>query len=60
MFCLETGDVEEAVARAVEAGATLDGEVADGEGACRKVKDPYGNVWAICTTPAPAPGADAA
>lgn len=58
MFCLETGNVEQAVARAVEAGATQDGEDDEGEGSRRKVKDPYGNVWAICS-PVPAPGTDA-
>lgn len=58
MFRLETGNVEEAVARAVEAGATQDGEVDEGEGSCRTVKDPYGNVWAICS-PVPAPVTDA-
>ncbi|KAG8371675.1 hypothetical protein BUALT_Bualt13G0113000 [Buddleja alternifolia] len=53
LFCLETEDVEAAVAKAVEAGAVSEGEIAEGEGACcggrvGKVKDPYGNVWLIC------------
>ncbi|KAH6814432.1 hypothetical protein C2S51_023450 [Perilla frutescens var. frutescens] len=54
VFCLETEDVEAAVAKAVAAGAFSEGEVAEGEGACcggrvGKVKDPYGNVWLICS-----------
>ncbi|GER55006.1 early tobacco anther 1 [Striga asiatica] len=52
VFCLETGDVEAAVSKAVAAGAVAEGEIAEGEGACGgrvgKVKDPYGNVWLIC------------
>ncbi|KAL8516546.1 hypothetical protein ACS0TY_014985 [Phlomoides rotata] len=54
VFCLETTDVEAAVAKAVAAGAVSEGEMTEGEGACcggrvGKVKDPYGNVWMICT-----------
>lgn len=54
VFCLETEAVEAAIAKAVAAGALSDEEVAEGEGACcggraGKVKDPYGNVWLICS-----------
>lgn len=54
VFCLETEEVEAAVAQAVKAGALADGEVAEGEGACcgervGKLKDPYGIVWLICS-----------
>uniref|UniRef100_A0A5B6Z2G4 VOC domain-containing protein n=1 Tax=Davidia involucrata TaxID=16924 RepID=A0A5B6Z2G4_DAVIN len=55
VICLETEDVETAVAKAVKAGAVSEGgEVAEGEGACcggrvGKVKDPYGFVWLICS-----------
>ncbi|KAJ4847952.1 hypothetical protein Tsubulata_012162 [Turnera subulata] len=61
-LCLETPNVEAAVAKAVAAGGVLDGEVAEGDGACcgagrvAKVKDPYGYLWKICSpVPAPAP-----
>ncbi|CAL0328187.1 unnamed protein product [Lupinus luteus] len=54
VLCLETGDVEGAIAKAVSAGAIAEGEVVEGEGACcggrvGKVKDPYGFVWLICS-----------
>ncbi|GER51446.1 early tobacco anther [Striga asiatica] len=54
VFCLETGDVESAVTKAVAAGAVAEGEISEGEGAfgggrVGKVMDPYGNVWLICT-----------
>ncbi|KAF8388513.1 hypothetical protein HHK36_027187 [Tetracentron sinense] len=55
MLCLETDDVTGAVEKAVNAGATMDGEITEGEGgACcggrvGKVKDPYGYVWLICS-----------
>lgn len=54
VFCLETEDVEAAISKAVAAGAISEDEVAEGEGACcggrvGKVKDPYGNVWMICS-----------
>ncbi|KAL6516392.1 hypothetical protein OROGR_019697 [Orobanche gracilis] len=53
VFCLETEEVETAVAKAVAAGAVAEGEISEGEGACcgrvGKVKDPYGNVWLICS-----------
>lgn len=54
VFCLETEDVEAAVAKAVAAGAVSEDEISEGEGGCcggrvGKVKDPYGNVWLICT-----------
>ncbi|XP_020201793.1 uncharacterized protein At5g48480 [Cajanus cajan] len=50
VLCLETEDVEGAIAKAVSAGAVAEGEVTEGEGACcggrvGKVKDPYGFVW---------------
>ncbi|KAL2470735.1 Uncharacterized protein Adt_38871 [Abeliophyllum distichum] len=56
MFCLETEDVESAVATAVTAGAAAEGEISEGDGACcsgrvGKVKDPYGNIWLICSPP---------
>ncbi|KAK4440966.1 hypothetical protein Salat_0431500 [Sesamum alatum] len=54
VFCLETEDVEAAVSKAVAAGAVAEGEISEGEGACcggrvGRVKDPYGNVWLICS-----------
>ncbi|XP_075492022.1 uncharacterized protein At5g48480 [Primulina tabacum] len=54
VFCLETEDVEAALSKAVTAGAVADGEVSEVEDACfggrvGKVKDPYGNVWVICS-----------
>ncbi|KAL0369907.1 UNVERIFIED_CONTAM: hypothetical protein Sangu_0308800 [Sesamum angustifolium] len=54
LFCLETEDVEAAVSKAVAAGAVAEGEVSEGEGSCcggrvGRVKDPYGNVWLICS-----------
>ncbi|XP_004492251.1 uncharacterized protein At5g48480 [Cicer arietinum] len=52
VFCLETEDIEGAIAHAVGAGAVVDGEVVEFEGACGggrvgKVKDQYGYVWEI-------------
>lgn len=54
VLCLETEDVEAAVAKAVAAGAVAEGEVVDGDGPCcggrvGKVKDPYGFTWLICS-----------
>ncbi|KAH9794133.1 hypothetical protein WN944_011308 [Citrus x changshan-huyou] len=54
VLCLETEDVEAAVAKAVSAGAVAEGELAEGNGACcgervGKVKDPYGFTWLICS-----------
>ncbi|XWS31197.1 hypothetical protein CRYUN_Cryun23aG0056900 [Craigia yunnanensis] len=54
VLCLETEDVEAAIAKAVSAGAVVEGEITEGNGACcgdrvRKVKDPYGYVWLICS-----------
>ena len=54
VICLETEDVQAAIAKAVSAGAVSEGELTEGEGAgCSglvgKVKDPYGFVWQICT-----------
>ncbi|GAV70747.1 Glyoxalase_2 domain-containing protein [Cephalotus follicularis] len=52
VLCLETEDVEAAIANAIKAGAVAEGDVAEGEDACGggrvgKVKDPYGFVWEI-------------
>ncbi|BAT84227.1 hypothetical protein LR48_Vigan03g107600 [Vigna angularis] len=54
VLCLETEDVQGAVAKAVSAGAVVEEEVAEIEGACCggrvvKVKDPYGFVWLLCS-----------
>lgn len=54
VFCLETEDIEAAVANAVKAGAVSEGEIAEDDGACCAgrvaiVKDPYGIVWQICS-----------
>lgn len=51
VLCLETEDVEAAVAKAVHAGAVKEGEVVEGEGGglVVKVKDPYGFIWQICS-----------
>ncbi|XP_014497240.1 uncharacterized protein At5g48480 [Vigna radiata var. radiata] len=54
VLCLETEDVQGAVAKAVNAGAVVEEEVAEIEGACcggrvGKVKDPYGFVWLLCS-----------
>ncbi|MCD7449297.1 hypothetical protein HAX54_051037 [Datura stramonium] len=56
VICLETENVDAAVAKAVSAGAVADGEISEGgaDGACcggrvGKLKDPYGNVWMICS-----------
>ncbi|KAJ1400455.1 Vicinal oxygen chelate [Sesbania bispinosa] len=54
VLCLETEDVEGAIAKAVSAGAVAEGDVVEGEGACcggrvGKMKDPYGFVWQICS-----------
>ncbi|XP_031480787.1 uncharacterized protein At5g48480-like [Nymphaea colorata] len=52
VLCLETDDVQAAVASAVKAGAVVAEEVS-GEGRCccrghtTKLKDPFGFVWAI-------------
>ncbi|KAF7825876.1 Glyoxalase-like domain containing protein [Senna tora] len=55
VLCLETDEVEAAIAKAVAAGAVAEGEVVEGEGACcvgrvGKVKDPYGFLWSICSS----------
>ncbi|XP_043722760.1 uncharacterized protein At5g48480-like [Telopea speciosissima] len=52
VFCLETEDVDGSVNKAVAAGATIIGEISEGEGGCcggrvGKVKDPYGYIWMI-------------
>ncbi|KAE8668755.1 hypothetical protein F3Y22_tig00112285pilonHSYRG00176 [Hibiscus syriacus] len=54
VLCLETEDVEAAIAKAVSAGAVAEGEITEGDGAycggrVGKVKDPYGYVWLICS-----------
>ncbi|CAI9770678.1 unnamed protein product [Fraxinus pennsylvanica] len=56
VFCLETEEVEPALSQAVNAGATAEGEISEGDSACcggrvGKVKDPYGNIWLICSPP---------
>ncbi|KAJ0054218.1 hypothetical protein Pint_03080 [Pistacia integerrima] len=55
VLCLETEDVEAAIATAVNAGAVKEGEIVEGDGACcggrvGKVKDPYGFTWLICSS----------
>lgn len=56
VLCLETENVEAAIAKAVSAGGVSEGEIADeGENACcgervGKVKDPYGFLWLICSS----------
>ncbi|KAE9617961.1 hypothetical protein Lal_00037937 [Lupinus albus] len=55
VLCLETSDVEGAIAKAVSIGAVAECEVVEGEGACcggrvGKVKDPFGFVWLICSS----------
>lgn len=53
VFCLETEDVEAAMEKASKAGAVVDGEVTEGDccgGRVGQVKDPYGNVWMICSS----------
>ena len=52
-LCVETSDVNAAVKKAVDAGAKMEGEEAEGEKACcgdrvAKVTDPFGYVWSIC------------
>lgn len=53
VFCLETEDVNAAVAKAIDAGAVAETTAEDG--ACcggrvgRKLTDPYGNVWLVCS-----------
>ncbi|CAK9140864.1 unnamed protein product [Ilex paraguariensis] len=54
VICLETEDVEAAVAKAVNAGALSEGETTEGDATCfggrvGKLKDPYGFVWQICS-----------
>lgn len=54
ILCLETENVEAAIAKAVAAGGVAEGEITEGESACcdglvGKVKDPYGFVWVICS-----------
>ncbi|XP_030454653.1 uncharacterized protein At5g48480 [Syzygium oleosum] len=55
VLCLETEDVEAAVAKAVAAGAVAEGDLADEADACcgggrvGEVKDPYGFTWLICS-----------
>eukprot|EP00262_Sarcandra_glabra_P014258 TRINITY_DN4130_c0_g1_i1.p1 TRINITY_DN4130_c0_g1~~TRINITY_DN4130_c0_g1_i1.p1 ORF type:complete len:174 (+),score=31.16 TRINITY_DN4130_c0_g1_i1:78-599(+) len=51
-LCLETDDVDNAIATAVEAGAVLEtaitgDEESDGSGRFGKVKDPFGYIWNI-------------
>ncbi|PHU13619.1 hypothetical protein BC332_14824 [Capsicum chinense] len=63
VFCLETENVDAAVSKAVAAGAVAEGEITEGGvadgGACcgggvgGKLKDPFGNVWMICSSSSP-------
>ncbi|XP_068649122.1 uncharacterized protein At5g48480-like [Aristolochia californica] len=47
-FRLETEDVETAFSYAVKAGAVVEAEISEDEsGRSGKVKDPFGNVWAV-------------
>lgn len=52
-FCLETEEVEAAVEKAVGAGAISEdvgeGDCCGGDGRVVKLKDPYGNVWLVCS-----------
>ncbi|KAG9441335.1 hypothetical protein H6P81_017189 [Aristolochia fimbriata] len=54
-FCLQMEDLEAAFANAIKAGAIVEREIGENEsGLCcgsryGKLKDPYGNVWAICS-----------
>ncbi|KAH9757259.1 hypothetical protein KPL71_016332 [Citrus sinensis] len=53
-LCLETEDIEAALAKAVSAGAVAKGELAEGNserygGRVGKVNDPYGFTWLICS-----------
>ncbi|GAB2234627.1 hypothetical protein Droror1_Dr00003884 [Drosera rotundifolia] len=59
VLSLETEDVDEAVVRAVGAGAAVVGEVTEKDAAVRvgKVKDPFGFVWVISSPPAAAAAA---
>ncbi|KAE8675172.1 EPIDERMAL PATTERNING FACTOR-like protein 9-like [Hibiscus syriacus] len=54
VLCLETEDVEAAVAKVVSVGGVAESEITEDGGACYvgrvgKVKDPYGYVWLICS-----------
>ncbi|MQL94683.1 hypothetical protein Taro_027331 [Colocasia esculenta] len=54
VFRLETEDVEAAVSKAVKAGASLDGELLEGEapfgaGLYGKLRDPFGQVWIVAS-----------
>ncbi|KAG9446450.1 hypothetical protein H6P81_012578 [Aristolochia fimbriata] len=49
-FCLETEDVEAAVSHALKAGAVVESEISEDEsGRSGKVKDPFGNIWTVCS-----------
>ncbi|XP_027092593.1 uncharacterized protein At5g48480 [Coffea eugenioides] len=52
-FCLETEEVEAAVEKAVGAGAisedVSEADCCGGDGRVVKLKDPYGNVWLVCS-----------
>lgn len=54
-ICLETEDVEAAVEKAVSAGASSEDVSEGGDCGCggggvvKKLKDPYGYVWLICS-----------
>ncbi|XAR58782.1 hypothetical protein NMG60_11014317 [Bertholletia excelsa] len=64
-ICLETEDVDAALAQAVSAGAVAEGKDSEGEGAwcggrVAKLKDPYGFVWLICSLAAKKPAEEEA
>ncbi|KAL1826144.1 hypothetical protein ACET3Z_012922 [Daucus carota] len=63
VFCLESEEIDVAVEKAVKAGGVSVGEQTEGDGACcggrvGTVKDPYGNIWMICSPAAKKAGAD--
>ncbi|XP_077210451.1 uncharacterized protein At5g48480-like [Tasmannia lanceolata] len=54
-LCLETDDVAGAFSKAVDAGAAVEAEIAEDEGACcgarvGKLKDPFGYIWTVCSS----------
>lgn len=51
---METEDIEDAVSKAVSAGAVVESEIAEGDGPyigsrVAKLKDPFGFIWLIAT-----------
>lgn len=57
VFCLETDNLDGALAAAVSAGAVAEGEVTEDEVAGRvgKLKDPFGYTWVISSPAAKKP-----